>query len=571
MAVDYDIDLNALLISHPGDSTGLIPMIGYLRVSTAREDMISPELQADHVDRLGRTTGRRIVLWVADLDLSGRSFGTRRIVDIIESIEQGTSPEGAREIGVWKFSRFGRNRALNALYLGRLEAAGGALISATEQLDATTSIGRFTRGMMMELAAFESDRIAEGWADVQAYRRDRGLPNSGRARFGYIRKGRIKVGPEHWVDDPDDPAGERYEVDDDGFADEYRRMYEEAADGRSGYHIIRWLNRDLIPGPRGAVGKWTHSTLWPLLDSGFGCGYIRQHDPECTTHDTDKYGWCRNRTWLPGAHPHLWAHLPDGDATRDRIWKAYRARREASRKTPPRAVEARHELTRRVSCGWCEATMTAHRNNPGSDKYQWRCGGKTRGTCAHTNSASDDVLRAAVRDLLTREHRRLSAIADEISAHEATAHADREPETPRAEAVEGELERVRRKLDRLTERYADDDIPRDAYIRTRDKLLAERVELEAERAELEEAAEEEVRAPADYVPVMLPLLEEWDTMPTWSVNRVLGELVEIEVKRTSRTEGTAIIRTAWGTEERVDIVEPKGIAMRNARSSTRAQ
>jgi hypothetical protein len=35
-----------------------------------------------------------------------------------------------------------------------LETAGGELVSATEEADATTGVGKSTRGILMELAAF---------------------------------------------------------------------------------------------------------------------------------------------------------------------------------------------------------------------------------------------------------------------------------------------------------------------------------------------------------------------------------------------------------------------------------
>lgn len=551
MSQTYTMDVDRLLRTHRGDPHGDVPMIGYLRVSTAREDMISPEVQADAIDRYARAGGRRIVQWVADLDLSGREFGTRKIVSIIEAIESRTAPEQAREIGVWKFSRFGRNRALNALYLGRLEKAGGALISATEQVDATTSIGKFTRGMMMELAAFESDRIGEGWRDVHAYRLERGLPNSGRPRFGYVRRGRIQIGPEHWVPDPEDPV-ERYEPGE--LAPVLARMYREAAAGRSGYSIVRWLNGDRVPGPTGTVGRWTHSTLWPLLDSGFGAGLLRVHDPACTTHDPDKYGWCRNRTWIEGAH----AHVFDDDAERDRVWEAYRRRRQESPALPPRSREARHELTGVVTCAWCGATMAAHRNNGPRTGYSWRCAGVTRGTCERTNSVSDRLVRAAVRDLLQREHQRLAELEEAAGAHQI--EQGQAPERDRGAEIDAELEALQRRLDRLTDRYAADDIPRGSYVRTRDRYLAEQGALEAERAELEARPEE--KRPRDYVPVVRGLLEEWETLPTWGVNRVLRELIEVRARRLSRTEAYVTLVTAWGVEETVPAAERMGTPVR---------
>jgi DNA invertase Pin-like site-specific DNA recombinase len=142
----------------------LIPAIGYIRVSTWFEEKISDELQKAAIEDAARRRGRTIVKWIPDLDATGRNF-KRRIMEAISAVETG-SFEGANEIWVWKYSRFGRNRHGVAINLARVEQAGGHLISATEEIDATTATGRFTRGMLFELAAFESDRIGEQWRET---------------------------------------------------------------------------------------------------------------------------------------------------------------------------------------------------------------------------------------------------------------------------------------------------------------------------------------------------------------------------------------------------------------------
>ncbi|MEU6783870.1 recombinase family protein [Nonomuraea angiospora] len=89
---------------------------------------------------------------------------------------------------VWKYSRFGRNRMGNRFNLARLEAAGGELVSATEEVDATTVVGKFTRGMLMELAAFESDRSAVGGGVPEPSGARTATPLGGQY-FGYVRRG----------------------------------------------------------------------------------------------------------------------------------------------------------------------------------------------------------------------------------------------------------------------------------------------------------------------------------------------------------------------------------------------
>jgi site-specific DNA recombinase len=57
--------------------------------------------------------------------------------------------------------------------------------SATEQIDTTTSTGRFTRGMLAEMAAFEAERIGDTWREAHSRRVRMGLPKDGKPRFGY--------------------------------------------------------------------------------------------------------------------------------------------------------------------------------------------------------------------------------------------------------------------------------------------------------------------------------------------------------------------------------------------------
>lgn len=73
MAYEQVADLGPLLIAF------------YIRVSLAREEMISPELQLRdahaHLARMQALTGRpcQLVIIVEDLDISGRSFAREGI------------------------------------------------------------------------------------------------------------------------------------------------------------------------------------------------------------------------------------------------------------------------------------------------------------------------------------------------------------------------------------------------------------------------------------------------------------------------------------------------------------
>lgn len=97
------------------------PWLGYIRVSTWKEEKISPELQESALREWARRTGRRLIEpLIIDLDATGRNF-KRKIMGAIERVEASE----ARGVVVWRYSRFGRNRTGNAVNLARLEAAGG--------------------------------------------------------------------------------------------------------------------------------------------------------------------------------------------------------------------------------------------------------------------------------------------------------------------------------------------------------------------------------------------------------------------------------------------------------------
>ena len=83
----------------------------YIRVSTFREEMISPELQQRDVDAfLNRKIAETQRSWKAvvveqDLDISGRSFAREGIQRLLAMVREGT----ITTILTYRYDRFGRN------------------------------------------------------------------------------------------------------------------------------------------------------------------------------------------------------------------------------------------------------------------------------------------------------------------------------------------------------------------------------------------------------------------------------------------------------------------------------
>jgi len=511
------------------------PYIGYVRVSTWREEKISPEIQKASILEWARRHGHRIVAWVVDLDATGRNF-QRKIMGAIERVER----REARGIAVWRYSRFGRDRVGNAINLARLEAIGGRLESATEPVDATTAIGRFQRGMILEFGAFESDRTGEQWKEVHEHRLAALLPSGGRPRFGYVWYPRR-------VPDPSAPGGwrlqeERYEIDEQA-APYVASCYAQYVEGTGAVELARQLNAAGLRTTRGT--KWRQDSLLRYLDSGFAAGYLRVRDEcGCPKKQGATYKNCGHWRYFRGAHPPIITYGSDRDP--DDMWQEYRARRAAVAKTPIRARATAHTLTSLVRCQRCRGSM----GGKGSTRdVFWRCARHDAGgDCEGATGTNSDLERIVME--------RLQEVADDIDALPAS-----EPDAPALEpSVEQELARLRLEheqaqeaLSRLITDYARNPhrYPADAYDKAcaeleadRDKIAARIAELGGDQLEAEEDTQptrEEVR------PLIVGMLPEWDTFTTVQRNLILKQIIRcVRVyPRPTRYETKADVLFVW--------------------------
>ena len=297
--------------------------VAYVRVSQAREGMVSPELQLTAIQAHCAQRGYQLTATLEDLDLSGRFWDRRQVEQAICLIEDGL----ADVLVVWRWSRVTRDRMDWAVAVNRVERAGGRLESATEAFDTTTSTGRLARGILAELSAFESERMGDVWAGVRKRRIDLGLTSHGQVMFGYRKRGNRYI-----RDRTTGPI----------VTDIYRRYTE----GESFISLGRWLNDQRITNP-GAVtdrAQWRPSGLSYYMDTGFAAGYIR--------HLGDRH---------PGAHKPL---------ITEETWQAYLTRRAATgfkRVTP---VD-QFALTDLAHC-FCGARMSPQRANKSNTAY-YRC------------------------------------------------------------------------------------------------------------------------------------------------------------------------------------------------------
>ncbi|MFW3171151.1 recombinase family protein [Geodermatophilus sp. CPCC 206100] len=304
------------------DPATAVRAVAYIRVSKAHDDTISPDLQLrsikDHCERHGYVLTEKL----QDLDLSGRIWKHRQMERAIRMIED----DQADVIVVWRWSRVSRNRLDWAVAVDRVEAIGGQLESATEAFDVSTSTGRLARGILAELAAFESDRQGDLWREVAARRVAQGLPSQGQNIFGYRKR----------------PDG--HYVPDRRTAPILAELYNRYICGATFTELARWLNSHHVATIQqsGASEPWT-KRLSALMDRGFAAGCIRSHGE-----------------LLPGAHEPVISAA---------VWEAYQAQRERTR-NGPRRPPAEFLAVGLLAC-YCGQLMYATRNTTkAADRYQ---------------------------------------------------------------------------------------------------------------------------------------------------------------------------------------------------------
>ena len=162
-------------------------LLSYARVSAVRgregPSFISESDQLARSRSYAETYGHRIIDEGSDLDVSGGVM-SRPAFDRFLGMVKRHEADG---IIVAKLDRFARSNVGALTAVEEIESAGGTLISVAEQLDASTSAGRFLRDILFAAAAWERERIGESWHTAQAAAVHRGIHVSPYVPPGYKR------------------------------------------------------------------------------------------------------------------------------------------------------------------------------------------------------------------------------------------------------------------------------------------------------------------------------------------------------------------------------------------------
>lgn len=470
----------------------------YLRQSTYREESISLQLQEEAGRAHCHKHGYTVVQVLADPGISGRTWKRPAVQQAMSMLEAGQ----AEVIVLWRWSRLSRSRRDWALAADRADLAGGRIESATEPNDATAA-GRFARGVMTELAAFESERIGEQWKETHARRRKLGLPAEGGPRYGYTK-----------VDGHYQP---------DEHADTLAEMYRRHLDGEGFTRIARTLN---TAGERTTRGNlWQRITVTQILDSGFGAGKIIQRP-------------------TPGSRPSQCVyHQGEHSAviTADE-WAAYLAQR-ASAPDPPKVIEPRHMLSGLIRCGDCGAPM--HVGNQRLVDY--KCSGKATGKTAHGMT----ITRVLVERVVTEWVFALAGDIDRLAAAQAETVKMKVRRIDTAQTIDNRIRRLEQRLAFVTVQWADGEMLKQAYDITAATIGAELDSLRARR----QTAQRTAPRHTDVARVAVHLTKQWDALTVLEKRNTLRQLIHrIDIVKPSRP-GTGVwrdrvkITPAWVTDD----------------------
>ena len=157
----------------------------YVRISKDRRNETSTATQEQECRALCIKRGWEVVKVECDQGRSAFKNGTKRPAfdRALKLIDRRT----ADVIVVWKLDRLHRGIVDFWATWQRINAAGGQLVSVTDDLDTTRTAGKIMVGLIAGFAEMESEVKSDRATAWHAGRRARALPPTGQTLFGYRR------------------------------------------------------------------------------------------------------------------------------------------------------------------------------------------------------------------------------------------------------------------------------------------------------------------------------------------------------------------------------------------------
>ncbi len=456
----------------------------YARVSSEKQDVdlsISAQLKA--LREYAARNGHEVVKEFVDEAESGKTSARPAFREMVAMARRPSKP--LELILVWKYSRFARSREDSILFKTMLRKNGVQVISISEPFEDTPT-GRLLEAMIESLDEFYSANLGEEVARGLREAASRGFYLSSYAPYGY-HKVKVKDGSK------DRPKLESVHHQ----AHVVSRIFKESLEGKGLKEIVKGLNGEGIPGPKGK--GWIKTTVLKILKNEAYTGTL-------------VWGRTSKRKLSLIRVENAWPAIINRD-TFNSVQVLLKERSPAY--FHPRRVASHYLLSGIARCGHCGKALIGQDAKGGKFSY-YVCGTLLKrgsGSCPtrYLNTKKfDNIIIEKIREhVLTKDNlvELLRLVNEEISA---TSVDQRE----RLDVILAEISDVNRRLERLYDALETGKVALDNLSPRITQLRQRLQQLQSTRSELEGSLSDKRVELADmetvtgYVSDLRNLLEE---------------------------------------------------------------
>lgn len=465
---------------------------GYVRVSTGKQDELSPDSQAKLLKDYAKSHGYVVSKIFFELGISGRKADKRpefqKMIGLAKS-----SDHPADAILVWKFSRFARNQEESIVYKSLLKKKHNVdVISISEPL-VDGPFGSLIERIIEWMDEYYSVRLS---GEVTRGMREKAERGGYQARppLGY----KIVSHKEPPVIVPEE-------------AEIVKLIFEKYVhDGMGLFEIARLLNSHNFKTSHGK--EFERRSIEYILQNPTYCGMVR---------------WNRTINESKEIRPESEWIIAEGEQpaiiSKELFDKAQERYKREYRPRGARPVSTyKHWLSGIVKCPACGRTMTACKIENNKQTYcYFRCYGYSKGKCAAKNSISSLKLEPAVLESI-------KSVLDTGKITYRKIEVKTEDTADLKTILEDQIKKIDVKLQRIKEAYMNGIDTMEEYKENKRIVQGEKDSLEKQLSELKE---EKISTKNEDKDMLMRVKNVYDILSSDSVdamtkNEVLRSVVE---------------------------------------------
>lgn len=465
---------------------------GYVRVSTGKQDELSPDSQAKLLKDYAKSHGYVVSKIFFELGISGRKADKRpefqKMIGLAKS-----SDHPADAILVWKFSRFARNQEESIVYKSLLKKKHNVdVISISEPL-VDGPFGSLIERIIEWMDEYYSVRLS---GEVTRGMREKAERGGYQARppLGY----KIVSHKEPPVIVPEE-------------AEIVKLIFEKYVhDGMGLFEIARLLNSHNFKTSHGK--EFERRSIEYILQNPTYCGMVR---------------WNRTINESKEIRPESEWIIAEGEQpaiiSKELFDKAQERYKREYRPRGARPVSTyKHWLSGIVKCPACGRTMTACKIENNKQTYcYFRCYGYSKGKCAAKNSISSLKLEPAVLESI-------KSVLDTGKITYRKIEVKTEDTADLKTILEDQIKKIDVKLQRIKEAYMNGIDTMEEYKENKRIVQGEKDSLEKQLSELKE---EKISTKNEDNDMLMGVKNVYDILSSDSVdattkNEVLRSVVE---------------------------------------------